>query len=646
MEISLLAEQILFGDSLADKLAGPAPGDRLQDEQRGAGMVGPPDAPGRPSGLELRSDATPLSFPGPGRLHEPAAAGAALHFFANHELLALELMALVLLRFPDADPAFRRELVATMRDEQRHMRLYIGRMEELGVRFGAGSTSPFFWDCLSNVADVAQFVAGLSLTLEQANLDFALGFARAFRAVGDEATGAILDQVHREEIVHVARGLKWLPRTSGSLWDDWIAHLPPPLTPRRARGPEPDREGRRRAGLPDEFVDRVLVYGHSRGRAPNVYLWNPGCEEEIAGGATYQPARPVLTLEHDLDTIFVAAAGVDDIVVVQEPPRDAWKAQLQEAGFPLPEFLLAREQVPLGDRPVGSLRPWGWSPRAAARLPGGSWDPALRPLFDKHAGGTVLRTAWVGLDEASGGRILDRRALPEQVGSAEEALAAAEVLRGHGYPHVVFKKALTASGRGQLRFLNEPFPTDEQRMWLQRNAPGGLRVEPWLARRVDLSLHFDATCDGLAYRGQVRFVTDRNGRFREAVVGPSTPGLDQDLLRFLTGDGRDPRWMERTARAVGRALEGPVRAAGYQGPLGVDAFVYERQGRLAVHPLLEINPRWTVGRLALSLRGRGLRGVLRFVSRSEARELVAAGAVALTDHETARHSAAVFVPAR
>jgi len=234
--------------------------------------------------------------------------------------------------------------------------------------------------------------------------------------------------------------------------------------------------------------------------------------------------------------------------------------------------------------------------------------------------------------------------LPEQAHSADEALAAAEILRGHGYPHVVFKKALTASGRGQLRFLDEPRPTEEQLGWIQRNAPGGLRIEPWLARRLDLSFHYDASSKEVVYRGQVRFVTDRRGGFSEAVVGSSTHGLDSTLLRFLTGEGKDPRWMDRVARAIARALHPVTSAAGYEGPVGIDTFVYEHEGALALHPMVEVNPRWTMGRLALSLRNRGLRGALRIVNKGEARALVGDGAVALTDPETARRHAAVFVP--
>lgn len=642
MEIRGFAERILFGDSLSDKLAAPAAGP-LTDSAPGPALTTLPDAPGRPDALALRSSRPTLAFPGPGRLHEPDAAAAALHAFANHELLALELMALMLLRFPDADPRFRRELVATMRDEQRHLQLYIDRIDELGGQFGAGSTSPFFWDCLAGVDGLPAFVAGMSLTLEQANLDFAKWFAGAFRDVGDEATGAILERVYREEIVHVARGLKWLPRTHGTLWEDWVTHLPKPLTPRRARGPAPDRAGRAKAGLPEDFVEQVLTYSHSRGRAPDIYLFNPGCEEEIARGDRYQPSRPVLDLEHDLATVFVAVAGEDDVIVVGRPPRSVWKATLQAADFALPEFLVADERVVLGDRPVRSLRPWGWSPRAAERL-GGDWQDALTPLFDKHRAGELLTELWVSLDEASGGRTLDRRALPTVAHDVDAALAHATILRAHGIPHVVFKKPLTASGRGQMRLLDEEQPSDEQLGWLQRNAPAGLRIEPWLDKRLDLSFHYDADAQGVHHRGAVRFVADRRGRFNEAIVGPATRGLDSDLARFLTGDGKDPRWLDRVARAIGRGLQDRVAEAGYTGPIGVDALVFAQDDGLALHPLLEINPRWTMGRLALTLHRRGRRGVLKVTSRNEARLLVADGAVPLTDPETARRHAAVFVP--
>ena len=65
--------------------------------------------PGRPRDLEFKAQGVARDeFPGLERLEQERERGRLLHFFANHELLATELMALVLLRFPDAPAAFRR----------------------------------------------------------------------------------------------------------------------------------------------------------------------------------------------------------------------------------------------------------------------------------------------------------------------------------------------------------------------------------------------------------------------------------------------------------------------------------------------------------------------------------------------------------
>src|SRR5262249_52472735 len=133
MELREFAEQILFAESLRDKLQCPAV---ITDSRPGPALATPP-APGRPPELRFK----PLysgkaNLPPLHSLDQPAERGRLLHFFANHELLATELMALVLLRFPDAPPAFRRGVLKTLNDEQEHTRWYLSRMSECGIRFG------------------------------------------------------------------------------------------------------------------------------------------------------------------------------------------------------------------------------------------------------------------------------------------------------------------------------------------------------------------------------------------------------------------------------------------------------------------------------------------------------------------------------
>ena len=182
MELRDLAERILFATTLEEKLLSPP---TVTDDHPGAARVAP-ESPGRPDDLKFKTRGSGhADFPGLHRLEREDERGRLLHFFANHELLATELMALVLLRFPDAPAAFRRGVWQTLRDEQAHTRLYLERMNGCGVRFGDLPVSGYFWRAVAPMENPMDYVAGLSLTFEQANLDFCRHFARGFAAAGD-----------------------------------------------------------------------------------------------------------------------------------------------------------------------------------------------------------------------------------------------------------------------------------------------------------------------------------------------------------------------------------------------------------------------------------------------------------------------------
>ncbi len=129
MELREFAEQILFATTLEEKLRCP---DNITDERPGSALT-TPAAPGRPKELQFKVTGEARdSFPGTKNLEQESERGQLLHFFANHELLATELMALVLLKFPDAPAAFRKGVLQTLKDEQEHTQLYLGRMKECG----------------------------------------------------------------------------------------------------------------------------------------------------------------------------------------------------------------------------------------------------------------------------------------------------------------------------------------------------------------------------------------------------------------------------------------------------------------------------------------------------------------------------------
>ena len=224
MNITEFAEQIVFGKTLEEKLA--APGRlSLDPNRKQRKSIGPIAAPGRPYGLEMRTSGhVGTTRPRDDNLENEAERGKLLHFLANHELLATELMALVLLKFPDAPHAFRQGVLVTLQEEQAHTQMYIDRMHECGVEFGTYPVSGQFWQVVAPMESPMDFVSRLSLTFEQANLDYSQHFAKVFRRIGDDATASILQQIYEDEIGHVQHGLHWFRQWKDPEQSDWEAY--------------------------------------------------------------------------------------------------------------------------------------------------------------------------------------------------------------------------------------------------------------------------------------------------------------------------------------------------------------------------------------------------------------------------------------
>jgi hypothetical protein len=150
-------------------------------------------------------------------------------------------------------------------------------------------------------------------------------------------------------------------------------------------------------------------------------------------------------------------------------------------------------------------------------------------------------------------------------------------------------------------------------------AQGALLVEPWLDRVLDLSLQFDVAPDGaVSAEPWGRFLTDGRGRYRGAVLGRTLDDTPPAVRRLLHERGPD-------IAAMARHLGPAMAARGFTGPAGIDALVYRTAGgALALKPLVELNPRITMGRVARALEKRvavGRAGLWRIVTRTDVRRL-------------------------
>lgn len=661
------AERILCATTLEEKLIDP-PGGRLTDERPGPAWDLEVE-PGRPAELRFKRSGSGRAetggaghgvrseFPGLHGLGDEAGRGRVLHFFANHELLATELMALVLLRFPDAPPAFRRGVLHTLREEQEHVRLYLDRMKACGVAFGSLPVSGYFWRSVAPMRHPMDFVTGLSLTFEQANLDFARVFARGFAEAGDPETAALLRRILHDEIAHVAHGLKWFrqwkdPGTSD--WDAFRGALRFPLSPQRAKGVEFNQEARRAAGLDPDFIARLDLFARSKGRTPQVFLFNPLAEGFLARGPRFTPAAPARQLARDLACLPQFLARRDDVVVVPEAPAPEFLASLRSAGFELPEFVVAPEGVRLeglfGDRKLGGLRPWAWAPDSLARLgplfpqvtgddrePDDCFNPCLAELYSKAWSARFLREIHPEL-AAVFPALCPAGVIGVAVTDLPAALGAIEGFRARGFHRLVVKQALGLAGANALR-LWEPALLETQRRWMAESLEAGqtLVVEPWLERLADFSVQFERTDGGLRRIGFTDLFNDHRGQF---LANAASPGFERRpptrVTQAFSAWPDAPGLLRRVYEAVARALEPRLAEVGFRGPLGIDALVCQTPEGPRLKPVVEINPRHTMGRLTLELMrvvAPGSHGLYRLVNRAQ---LKAAGFASFAEYARER----------
>jgi uncharacterized ferritin-like protein (DUF455 family) len=690
MELRDFAEQVLFATTLDEKLRCPA---AVTDTRPGSPLV-TPESPGRPAGLRFKPQGSgKADFPGAHRLERAGERGRLLHFFANHELLATELMALVLLRFPDAPAAFRRGVFQTLKDEQRHTSLYIERMRQCGIQFGELPVSGYFWRAVSAMENPLDYVASLSLTFEQANLDFCRHFAGGFQAVGDDVTSRLLEGIYRDEIGHVAYGLKWFRRWKNpqeSDWDAFCRHLKFPLSPSRAKGFSLNVGGRRAAGFDESFIAELNVYSQSKGRTPGVFIFNPFAEGFIARGKSFTPVKHQQMLARDLENLPQFLCRQDDIVLVSKRPSMEFLNSIKQAGFPLPEFIecpnlnrnpnldlnlnppapqLGSSSVlhNLSERKLGALRPWAWGPDSVelleplfacvtgekrpanqrfneqiAQLYSKAWSATfLKKFLNCRSRGNEALTQKSGvrsqMSESDQSLSCHAESSPteswlctsEEIGVAvntfDAALEAIAAIRRRGHHRVVIKEALGLAGHNSIR-LWEPELLDAQRRWLAKAVQDGRQViiEPWLERELDFSVQLEMGSARLKLCGYTGLINDTKGQYQANWAAANhVRRIPSGVAALFPKPDDIANRLQSLYEDIFSLLEGELQKAGYVGPVSIDSFVYRTpEGNCRLKPIVEINPRYTMGRLTVELMKQtcpGSHGLFRLVNFATAR---------------------------
>ncbi|MFC4995541.1 DUF455 family protein [Rubritalea tangerina] len=626
MELRDFAEQVLFGKTLEEKLLlNP----KVISDEAPAGAFQMPDGPGRPSELRISERGVKADFPGTNRLDDDVERGKMLHFLANHELLATELMALVLLKFPNAPREFRMGVYETLKEEQAHTLMYMRRMRECGVEFGELPVNDYFWRAVAPMEQPMDFVSRLSLVFEQANLDYSVHYAKLFRQVGDGGTAAVLEKIYEDEIAHVGHGLKWFRKWKDQSKSDWEAfqtQLHFPLSVVRAKGVAPyNAEGRKLAGIDQDWIDYLEVEEQSRGRTPVLHWFNPNAEgEELSrmNGRVFSPKRNVRLLEEDLDMVPLAWARRDDVLLLRREPSREHLKNIRAWGFPMPECIAVSADKDLKERKIGGMRPWAWQQSACEVL-----EPYASNMSDQVEWKWRAKAESQWFSKAMGYTL--ERALGEPVGawcgSVDEVERFVEAQEGD----ILLKAAYSNAGRGHCRLLGGEW-TESARGWVKRaiSEHGAVLAEPWLERVIDFSAQYEMRADGeVRHLGMTRVLNDDLGRFRGCLVLPKwAQGLDSELSTFLFRDAdANAFYKYRMPELLKQLMSG----SGYVGNIGVDSMVYRGEGGdFVFRPVVEVNVRHTMGRVAVELLKKtapGLGGLYSIVRKSQREGEVAYG---------------------
>jgi hypothetical protein len=298
---------------------------------------------------------------------------------------------------------------------------------------------------------------------------------------------------------------------------------------------------------------------------------NADFETELsARGRVYRQPLSFVALNRRLAPHLLWLASAGDALLVEESPSESFAGDAARRGV---ELLTPGAAKKATDR---IFTPWGWTPntvalgeRVGARVPAVSLDVVRR----------VNSKLWSHRLEQELGVAMPGAAVAESFAELEAAVARACPRAEDKW---VIKSPFGFAARERVLGRGARLE-GAQATWARRQFAAGetLIFQPWLERVREYGVTLEIKASG---RVDLRGISDlqTNG------AGTGTGYL---LGRPLDAGRR--RELESMARVVAARLY----AEGYTGPAGLDALEHTK----GLHPLLEINARYTMGFVALAV---------------------------------------------
>ena len=332
---------------------------------------------------------------------------------------------------------------------------------------------------------------------------------------------------------------------------------------------------------------------------PRLLLPNLMFEDELDGIAHRVPALArksagqlaavmgLLASRSELPSKSGAASDQHVIVIVNEDaiPSEIPPA-LQHVRF---ETLASLSRVDLAEF---EYQPWGWSEAAInlgtkLGLKFSAPDPDAVRFVNSREFLAPRDGCWPLSKEAEAGELPCGRLC----WSADQVSEALREFFGLGFAKWVIKSNFSQASRNRMCGDGVEISATTQN-WLQKRFVDKqpVYVEPWFERVAECGLQFDvppsASDASIEYIGGCEMLTDESGRYRGSIVSTAVDGWWWSAIPHCAN-----------IAAVAQRL-------GFFGPIGMDCMLVRHpvDGQLWLRPCHDVNGRFTMGRVALSLR--------------------------------------------
>ena len=318
----------------------------------------------------------------------------------------------------------------------------------------------------------------------------------------------------------------------------------------------------------------------------NLHLFNPDHDLALAHGRThYVPPASAAAFAADAASIVAWLTRDAAVLAPERTVPDEFLRQLQELRKEC-RWVTQRE---LPELPLEKVVPWGWNYNIWERLkkwgvPDGALptDTEIAEIQRLSHRSTAAKAMQFLRTRATRPDLLPLPA--QELHTLEEA---DQFFLTHG--DVMFKMPWSGSGRGLRRVEQSMSP--HQRGWIRQSIlkSGCIMAEPFASVVQDFAMEF--YCNGIvSFEGYSLFKT-HNGVYLGNILA-SDAEIEKRLSQWI-----DIQLLHEYRDGLLQFIQKEV-APYYRGCVGVDMFVYQKDGTYFVNPAVELNLRMTMGLLA------------------------------------------------